>query len=171
MRDTILPGNPELRQSLELDSLRRTRAALRAKTMNVALAVFFTTLVFCSAPAWHPLVKLLRQGGAWASTVLMIAGLFFWWRFVKDCLVLRGTGLPPVRGNGPRIAWLAGGWLVTEAVVAVVYGWKAHPVAFYFAPATAWLAVWLGEKLHQVNPSEKAVIIQPLFPPEDDDDD
>ncbi len=150
MRETILPGDPAQRQGLELDSLRRTRAALRAKTTSLALAVFFTTLVFCAVPPWHPIVEILRQGGKWSATALMLVGAFFWWRFIRTCLALRGTGLPPQRGIGPRLAWLAGGWLITEAMYAVVWGWKDGAPRFYFVPAAAFAAVWLGEKLHQL---------------------
>lgn len=170
MREAILPGDPKQREGLELESLRRTRAAVAAKTMNVGLAVFCTTLVFCAVPPLHPVVELLRKGGAWAAAALLAAGAFFWWRFVKACQVLRATGLPPRRGIGPRVAWLAGGFLIFEALSAVILGWKGRPPQFYFVPvAGAFLAVWLGEKLHQVTPPQ-APTLQTLFTPPDDDD-
>ncbi|MBL0158200.1 MAG: hypothetical protein IPP47_14015 [Bryobacterales bacterium] len=170
MKETILPVNLERREGLELESLRRTRAALRAKTVNVALAVFFTTLVFSATSVRHPLVEMIQAGGMWVATALLAAGAYFWWRFVQACRDLRGTGLPPERGIWPRLAWLAGGALIGEAASALAHGWRDTNSQFPIFPVGGFAAVWLGEKLRQVMPVSEVKTVQTLFPAPDDEE-
>jgi hypothetical protein len=172
MRETILPANLEQRHDLELESLRRTQAALRSKTVNVALAIFFTTLVFCVAPHPHGLVVVLQRGGVWLAMALLLAGAYFWWRFVMACRELRGTGLPPQRGAGPRLAWIGAGVLISEAVAALVYGWTdRYPYLFFYSPAGGAAALWLGEKLRQVGAPYLVESLQTLVSQDEKEDD
>jgi hypothetical protein len=81
----------------------------------------------------------------------MLAGLGAWGVFLATCRKLAATGLEAPRRNGPRLLWGGTGALLGIALghlIAQQTGW--HHAAYDIPGVTFGLALWIGEKLHQI---------------------
>ncbi len=128
--------------NLEKLALERTRQLLGRKNFWLGFALVFSFVPVILKPLW-------------LADVVMLIGLDGWAAFLVTCRKLNPTGLEAPRRWRPRVLWagtgmllgLAGGYLIQEQT-----GWQgAMP---YLTVASA-VALWIGEKLHQVPTGEE----------------
>jgi hypothetical protein len=131
---------------LEVRSLERTRRLLGRKNFWLGFALIFTFTPLILKP-W------------WLADVTMLAGLFGWAPFLMACKELSATGLEAPRHWLPRILWAvvgaqigaAAGYLIQQQV-----GGQWGNRAYYFLTWLSFsLALWLGEKFHQIQTGEE----------------
>ncbi len=138
---------------VEKRALREIRSALQARTSSAAIALTASALVFaCLPPKLSPLTSALQQGGVWLAALLSLASLGFWWRFLRACARLRGSGLRRPRGNRARAAWVLAGVMASWAVAGTIFaalGFTLRNYALAALPGLL-LAGWLGERLQQI---------------------
>jgi hypothetical protein len=136
--------------SLEAQSLERTRRLLGRKNFWLGFALIFSFAPLILKP-W------------WLDDVVMLIGLGGWAPFLMACRELSATGLETPRGWVPRTLW----YFVSSAV-----GWTAgyliQPQPPFRWPwmmsiATMGLAMWLGEKLHQIQTGDELHRPRTLF--------
>ena len=137
------PPPVEVPASLEAQSLERTRRLLGRKNFWLGFA-----LIFSFAPL------LLRP--LWLADLGMLIGLGGWAAFLVTCSKLNATGLEAPRRRTTRFLWAAVSWLVGLAAGYLVQQQTGWHGAVYFIPAVTFpLALWIGEKLHQVPTPEE----------------
>lgn len=120
MKETILPGGAGPSPDLELRAWRALQVRLRRRGIYAGLAVFFSTTVFACLPASVPWVELCRAGGVRLGFVLLAMAGLFWWRYLREMLAMRASGLGPTRNQWVVLAWVGGGWLMAEALAWLV---------------------------------------------------
>jgi hypothetical protein len=135
---TWSPPPIEAPASLEERSLQRTRRLLGRKNFFLGFA-----LVFSFVPLLLPL--------PWLADLMMLIGLGGWAAFLITCRTLSATGLEAPRRLVPRLLWAVAGVMLGAAVGYLVdqqAGWNR--AVYDFPAVTFGLALWLGEKLHQI---------------------
>ncbi len=139
---------------LEVRSLERTRRLLGRKNLWLAFALIFSLV----PPILRPF---------WLADVAIVIGLSAWVPLLITCRELNATGLEAPRGWLHRVLWLGivsvlgltAGLLINEQI-----GGPWGNRAFYFLPAiTMGLAMWLGERLHQIQTGEELYRPTTLF--------
>lgn len=149
MKETILTGDPGPSPDLEMRAWRGVQTRLRRRGIYAGLGVFFSTIVFACLPASVPWVELCRAGGPTLGFVFLAIAGFFWWRYLRELLTMRGTGLGPSRSQWVAMAWVGGGWLMAEALAWLLASstglrwtsWVVRP----FGAATIFLAYRWGQ--------------------------
>lgn len=137
------PPPVEMPASLEARSLEQTRRLLGRKNFWLGFA-----LIFSFAPL------LLRP--LWLADLGMLIGLGGWTAFLVTCRKLSATGLEAPRRRTTRFLWAAVSWLVGLAAGCLVQQQTGWHGAVYFIPAVIFsLALWIGEKLHQISTPEE----------------
>jgi hypothetical protein len=132
------PPPVEVPAGLEQQTLQRTRRLLGRKTVWLGCA-----LVVSFAPV------ILRQ--LWLADVVFAGSLGLWWIFLRTCKGLAATGLEAPRRIGPRVLWAVTGALLGLAAGYLVQQQTRYYRALYDLPMlTALLALWIGERLHQI---------------------
>lgn len=150
-----LAADPDLREIVEADggaiappiepppeleqrSLQRTRRLLARKNAWLASAMILSVAPLLVRPLW-------------AADVTMGAALAAWGAFLATCRGLSPTGLELPRRWSTRVAWSLVGWLVGVALGSLIGQQTAfHHAMTYFACIIPGVAMWLGEKLHQM---------------------
>ena len=132
------PPQIEVPATLEERSLEHTRRLLGRKSFWLGFA-----LTFSFVPLLLPL--------PWLADLVMLIGFGGWAAFLITCRTLSATGLEAPRRLVPRLLWAGVGVMLGSAVGHLVdqqTGWNR---AVYDFPAVAFgLALWIGEKLHQI---------------------
>ncbi len=137
------PPPVEVPASLEAQSLERTRRLLGGKNFWLGFA-----LIFSFAPL---LVRPL-----WLADLGLLIGLSGWAAFLVTCKRLNATGLEAPRRWTTRFLWAAVSWLVGLAAGYLVQQQTRWHGAVYFIPAVTFpLALWIGEKFHQISTPEE----------------
>lgn len=132
------PPPVEVPAGLEQKSLQRTRRLLNRKTLWLGCALAFS---FASA-----VLKPL-----WLADVAFAGGLGLWAAFLRTCKRLAPTGLEAPRRMGSRFLWAVTGGLVGLAAGYLIQQQTRYHRALYDLPMlAALLALWMGEKLHQI---------------------
>jgi anti-sigma factor RsiW len=132
------PPAVTLPAGLEERALERTRRLLGRKTvwLGCALISSFGSLI-------------LRP--VWVTDVVFAASLALWAGFLTTCHKLSGTGLETPRRMGSRVLWSATGALLGLAAGYLIRQQTGYHRALYDLPMlTALLALWTGERLHQI---------------------
>lgn len=122
--------------SLEIRSLERTRRLLGQKNFWLAFALIFTFAPLMLKPLW------LADCG-------VAIGLAGWAPFLVACKRLMATGLQAPRRWAPRVLWGVVGWLIGSAVGYLIQLQTGHR-DYLLSPVTFGIALWIGEKLHQI---------------------
>lgn len=134
--------------SLEVQSLERTRRLLGRKNFWLGFALVITSVPLILKP-W------------WLADLVMLIGLSGWAPFLLTCRELKATGLEAPRGRIPRLLWALVGFEMGNVVGHLIQqqtGWhRAMPniLLFLLPVVTFALALWLGEKFHQIQPHEE----------------
>ncbi|HEY1760544.1 MAG TPA: hypothetical protein VGG72_34535 [Bryobacteraceae bacterium] len=139
--------------SLEVQSLARTRRLLGRKNFWLGFALIFTFVPLILRP-W------------WLADLVMLIGLGGWAPFLMTCKELSATGLEAPRRRLPRILWAAvGGWIGTAAgyLIQQQIGGPWGNRGYFLQCVTAGLALWLGQKLHQIQTPEEIYRPTTLF--------
>ena len=132
------PPPIEAPASLEERSLERTRRLLGRKSFWLGFA-----LTFSFVPLLLPL--------PWLADLVMLIGFGGWTAFLITCRKLNATGLEAPRRMVPRLLWAGVGVMLGSAVGHLVdqqTGWNR--AVYDFPAVTFGLALWIGEKLHQI---------------------
>jgi hypothetical protein len=132
------PQPIEAPAGLEQRSLERTRRLLGRKSVWLGFAVIFSSVALMLKPLW-------------LADLVMLLGLGAWTAFLVTCKRLAATGLQPQRRMGSRILWAGIGVLLGAAVGYLIQlngGW--HRAMTDLPAFTFGLALWLGERLHQI---------------------
>jgi hypothetical protein len=135
---TWSPPSVEMPASLEEQSLERTRRLLGRKNFWLGFALIFSFV---------PLLLHLP----WLADLVMLIGFGGWAAFLVTCRTLSATGLEAPRRLVPRLLWAGVGVMLGLAVghlVAQQTGWNR--AVYDFPAVTFGLALWIGEKLHQI---------------------
>jgi hypothetical protein len=123
---------------LEAESLRRTRRLLGRKNFWLGFALIFSFVPMIVKPLW-------------LADVAMLAGLGAWAPFLVVCRHLKATGLEAPRAWFPRILWgVVGAQLGTAAGYLIQQQTGYHRAIYDLPCVTFGLALWIGEKLHQI---------------------
>ena len=129
--------------SLEMKSLDRTRRLLGRKNFWLGFALIFSFAPLLLTPPWLADLGMLIGLGGWAA-------------FLAACRNLNATGLEAPRRQATRLLWSAVSWLVGLAAGYLVHQQTGWHGAVYFVPALTFpLALWIGEKLHQISTPEE----------------
>jgi hypothetical protein len=151
--EKFLAQDPELRQiveaagayslpsleapaSLEARSLERTRRLLGRKNFWLGFALIFTF-----AP------RILKP--FWFSDLVMLIGLAGWAPFLMACKALGATGLEAGQGWVPRLLWAVVGAQIGAAAGYLIQQ-QIGGTNYLMPCVTLGLALWIGEKLHQI---------------------
>jgi anti-sigma factor RsiW len=132
----------KLPAGLEERALERTRRLLGRKMvwLGCALLSSFGSLIM------RPL---------WVTDVVFAASLVLWAGFLTTCKRLTPTGLEAPRRAGSRILWFVTGVLLGLAAGYLIQQQTRYHRALYDMPMlTGLLALWIGEKLHQIPRAE-----------------
>jgi len=132
------PPPIEAPASLEERSLERTRRLLGRKSFWLGFA-----LTFSFVPLLLPL--------PWLADLVMLIGFGGWTAFLITCRKLNATGFEAPRRMVPRLLWAGVGVMLGSAVGHLVdqqTGWNR--AVYDFPAVTFGLALWIGEKLHQI---------------------
>ena len=127
--------------SLEAQSLERTRRLLGRKNFWLGFAVIFSVAPLVLKPWWLADAAVLIGLGAWVPLWI-------------TCRELKATGLETPRGWLPRLFW---------SLVGFQLGWTAGYLIHQQAGGRwEWLwvvgsslALWIGEKLNQIQTGEE----------------
>jgi hypothetical protein len=123
---------------LEAQSLERTRRLLGRKNFWLGFALIFTFVPLILKPWWF------------ADTVMLI-GLAGWAPFLIACRGLSATGLEASRRLLPRLLWAVVGAQIGAAAGYLIQQQTGyHRAMIDFPFVTFGLALWIGEKLHQI---------------------
>jgi hypothetical protein len=136
--------------SLEAQSLQRTRRLLGRKNFWLGFALILSIAPLILKP-W------------WLADLVMLIGLGGWAPFLMACRELSATGLETPRGWAPRSLWY-----FVSSLVGFTAGYLIQPQPLFRVPwmmsiATMGLAMWLGEKLHQIQTGEELNRPRTLF--------
>jgi hypothetical protein len=132
------PPPVEVPVGLEQHSLQRTRRLLNRKTLWLGCALVFSF----SSVILRPL---------WLADVAFAGGLGLWAAFLRTCKELAPTGLEAPRRLGSRSLWALTSGLVGMAAGYLIQQQTRYHRALYDVPAvTIFVALWMGEKLHQI---------------------
>jgi len=124
--------------SLEVRSLERTRRLLGRKNFWLGFASIFTFAPLILKPFWF-------------ADLVMLIGLSGWAPFLIACKKLKATGLEAPQGWVPRILWALVGVQLGMAVGYLIRQQTGYHRAVYDLPGVTFgLALWIGEKLHQI---------------------
>ena len=132
------PPPIEAPASLEERSLERTRRLLGRKNFWLGFALIFSFVPLLLRPLW-------------LADLVMLIGFGGWTAFLITCRKLSATGLEAPRRLVPRILWAGIGVMLGSAAGYLVdqqAGW--HRAVYDFPAVTFGLALWIGEKLHQI---------------------
>lgn len=127
--------------SLEIRALERTRRLLGRKNFWLAFALIFTFASLMLKPLW------LADCG-------VAIGLAGWVPFLMACKRLMATGLQTPRRRTIRLLWALVGWLVGSAVGYLIQQ-QIGRRSFLLPCVTFGIALWIGEKLHQIPTPEE----------------
>jgi hypothetical protein len=132
------PPPVEVPAGLEQRSLQRTRRLLGRKTVWLGCALVLSMAPVFLKPLWLADLVFAGSFGLWAA-------------FLRTCKGLSAAGLEAPRRMGPRVLWAVTGALVGLAGGYLVQQQTGYHRAVYDLPAlTSLLALWIGEKLHQI---------------------
>ncbi len=124
--------------SLEAQSLERTRRLLGRKNFWLGFALVFTFVPLILKP-W------------WLADAVMLIGLSGWAPFLIACKELKATGLEAPRGWVPRLLWALVGAQIGAAAGYLIQQQTGYHRAIYDLPGVTFgLALWVGEKFHQI---------------------
>jgi len=128
--------------SLEVRSLERTRRLLGRKNFWLGFASIFTFVPLILKPFWF-------------ADVVMLIGLSGWAPFLITCKKLKATGLEAPRRWLPRLLWAVAGAQIGAAPGHLIQQQLGGPRDYFLPCITFGLALWIGEKLHQIPTGEE----------------
>jgi hypothetical protein len=132
------PPPVEVPAGLEQQSLQRARRLLNRKTLWLGCGVMFSFASVILKPLWLADVAFAASLGLWAA-------------FLRTCKKLAPTGLEAPRRMGSRFLWAVTGGLLGLAAGYLIQQQTRYYRALYDLPMlAALLALWMGEKLHQI---------------------
>jgi len=170
LTERLLPDNLGPGREVAVEAFARTQRTLRVRGRSLGLALVCVALVFACLPGERGLVALLRKEGMWLAAGFLVAGAWFFWRFVQASRQLGGTGLAPQRSHAARGAWSFGGWMAGLALgelLGAALGWRTS-TSVMLAAAGSGLMLWLGEKLGELAEPAAVQTIHTLFNSADD---
>jgi anti-sigma factor RsiW len=142
--------------NLEKRALEHTRRMLARKNNWLGAAIFLTLAPFSFRFGEGGVSAVLYRDWPGVAAAAVALGLAAWGMFLLTLRRLNATGLPAPRSWAVRLGWTAMGYLV-GAVVMLVAGqfapddWAAMRYLKSGVPIlSAWLAVYLGERVHRV---------------------
>jgi hypothetical protein len=121
--------------SLEVRSLERTRRLLGRKNFWLGFALIFTFASLILKPFWF-------------ADLVMLIGLSGWAPFLMACNKLKATGLEAPRRWLLRLLWAVVGAQIGAAAGYLIEQQMRGPQ--HLAWITVVLALWIGQKLHQI---------------------
>jgi hypothetical protein len=158
--EPLLPPELGPQRHVAAESLRRVQKLLGEKSRYLGTAMAFTALSLMSVPApAHSLMEALRKGGQPLSIAFFVAGLVVWLYFLRACARLKGSGLGPAKGMGPRTAWSSGGFVIAVALLALVDPYLPDAVNVPILMGMSFLSIYLGERLNQVVTADKISVV------------
>jgi hypothetical protein len=132
--------------SLELQSLERTRRLLGRKNFWLGFALIFSLAPLILKP-W------------WLADFVLLIGLGAWVPLLTTCRELKATGLEALRGWFPRLFWsLVGfqlGWTAGYLIREQIGGHWGNLAYNGLWVVGSSLALWFGEKFHQIQTGEE----------------
>jgi hypothetical protein len=139
--------------SLEVRALERTRRLLGRKNFWLGFALIFTFVPLILKPLW-------------LADLAMLIGLGGWAPFLMTCKELSATGLEAPRRRLPRFLWgVVGGGIGTTAgyLIQQQVGGPWGNRGYFLQCVTTGLALWLGQKLNQIQTPEEIYRPTTLF--------
>jgi len=141
---------------LEKRTVEHTRRLLARKNCWLGAAIFLTLAPFSLRGDENGVTAVLYRDLPGIAAAAVVLSLVAWGLFLLTLRRLNATGLPAPRSWAVRLGWAAMGYLV-GAVAVLVAGqfmpgdWAVLRYLKTGVPIlSAWLAVYLGERVHRV---------------------
>jgi anti-sigma factor RsiW len=128
--------------SLEMRSLDRTRLLLGRKNFWLGFALIFTFAPLILKPFW-------------LADLVMLIGLGGWAPFLMACRELKATGLEAPRRRSLVLLWAVVGSQIGAAAGNLKQQQMGGPGDYFLPCVTFGLALWIGQKLHQIPTPEE----------------
>lgn len=141
---------------LEKRTVEHTRRMLARKNNWLGAAIFLTLVPFSFRFGDGELRAVLYRDWPGVAAAAVVMALAAWGMFLLTLRRLNATGLPAPRSWPTRLGWAVMGYLVGTVVMLVAgrFAPEDWAVARYLRTGvpilSAWLAVYLGERVHRV---------------------